>query len=139
MYTETPQHCLARTLAMDSPTVAGRHIIAHGVTASKTEYLESWAMDAWADAAYDIVQPTNAMGPDIEAALVVFVDGSCLSYRRAEPPRECALSDGLSGVGRLDTDAMASLLDSWSYPVRVAALLAVGELRKTSRDSSPIP
>lgn len=62
------------------------------------EHLLSWAMDAWADAVYDIVQPENAMWPDIEVALIVFEDASCLFYRHAAPPREATLSDGLRAM-----------------------------------------
>jgi hypothetical protein len=119
---------LAFNRPVNSLTCAGRYVVAYAATEPIAEHLLSWATDAWADAVYDIVQPENAMWPDIEVALIVFEDASCLFYRCAAPPREATLSDGLRGIGRLDRDAIVALLQTGSYLIRVAAIVAVAEL-----------
>lgn len=89
-----------------------------------------WAMDVWADAAWDVVYPVDALWPDIASAAVVFEDGTALLYTHGTP-REVPLAEALKGMGRLDDRAVACLLRSKSEAVRLAAVGLLAELRRT--------
>lgn len=94
-------------------TIAGHHV---GVAESMdTGQLEEWATDAWADAAWDFVEPRDALAPAIQR-------------RSGGAPREVAVATGLRDLGCLNEARVGRLLRSWFERVRTCALSLVVQL-----------
>lgn len=108
-------------------TIAGHHVAA-AERAAPTGMLEEWAADAWADAAWDFVEPLDALGSAVRKAVMVFEDGSCLLLRCGDMPREVTLATGLAELGCLNAATVGRLLRSRFGPIRMCALGLVADL-----------